>query len=140
MAYTSSILIVSAEPVYQQELAAELKSLGARAVFCESVGQAKDLLKRGRFDLAFCAAPECTFRISARESDFGERQIPIVMVSRKDDWASYLNAMSAGAFDYIVTPLQAGEVGRVLKAALGTSASASRVVTGQPGAESAENK
>lgn len=43
---------------------------------------------------------------------------PVIVVSSRDDWESYLLAMRAGAFDCLSSSAGTGEVERVLAAGL----------------------
>jgi DNA-binding NtrC family response regulator len=113
------VLIISKESPHRCELTAAVAALGLLAICCESVGAASGLLDEERFAAAFCICGEEDLHLGVREVTRSHARIPIVVVSRRDDWDSYLRAMSAGAFDYVATPLQPGEVERVLQAVLG---------------------
>ena len=43
-----------------------------------------------------------------------DRGLPVVVVARRLDMGSYIEAMQLGAADYFVEPLTAWEVGRML--------------------------
>ena len=57
-----------------------------------------------------------------------ERQTPIILVSRIENWDSYLSAIAAGAFDYVDFPPYPGELERILWLALGESKPAEHAV------------
>ncbi len=45
-------------------------------------------------------------------------RIPVVASSRRDHWGHYLQAMRAGAFDYISSPIRRAEVERIVSGVL----------------------
>jgi DNA-binding NtrC family response regulator len=57
-------------------------------------------------------------RMAIKQLASAENQTPIVLVSRLDNWDSYLSAIAAGAFDYVDFPPYPGELERVLCLAL----------------------
>ena len=42
-------------------------------------------------------------------------RVPVVVVSRLDDWERYLNFLQAGAFDYVLYPPSESEIERVVR-------------------------
>jgi DNA-binding NtrC family response regulator len=45
-------------------------------------------------------------------------KVPLVVVSRFDDWKRYLDFLRAGAFDYLLYPASGREIERIVKNAL----------------------
>ena len=45
-------------------------------------------------------------------------RVPVVVVSRFDDWQRYLNFLQTGAFDYVLYPPSGSEIERVVQNAL----------------------
>jgi len=69
------------------------------------------------------------FRIVIGEMGRTVSKAPVVIVSRRDDWDSYLAAVGAGAFDFLAFPPTPGELERVLWAALSESNRSGRAFT-----------
>jgi DNA-binding NtrC family response regulator len=58
------------------------------------------------------------FRAVLREVKKSTVQAPVIVLSRAAAWDSYLKALGAGAFDYIVCPPDAAETRRIIWSAL----------------------
>jgi DNA-binding NtrC family response regulator len=114
------VLIVSQEKSDRDVLANSASNHGLRPVFCQTLAAAKAFLDREQSALVFCAdeLPDGHFaQLFGEQRDHGD--LRVIVVSRRDDWNSYLDAMSAGAFDYVIFPPSAGEIDRSLWIALG---------------------
>lgn len=110
------VLVIAATPEDRENLARTITGCGFRTVCCSTVSEALSLLARRPFGLVFCeeTLPDGNFRALIKRAD-----IPVVVVSHRDDWDAFLGAMKAGAFDYLaIPPLLPGEVRRLLWAAL----------------------
>ncbi|HUJ32438.1 MAG TPA: response regulator [Candidatus Acidoferrum sp.] len=114
------IAIVSAEPEYWETLSAILSDCGLRTTRCETLEAATKLFSQQHFDVAVCedALPDGDFRKLIAEMRRSRMWAPVVVVSRFDDWGSYLDAMIAGAFDYVAFPPYPREFERAVAAAL----------------------
>jgi DNA-binding response OmpR family regulator len=44
--------------------------------------------------------------------------VPVVVVSRRDDWEDFVSFLRRGAFDYVLYPLSEVVIARVVKNAL----------------------
>jgi DNA-binding NtrC family response regulator len=88
------------------------------------------LIAHQQFRVVLCEdlLPDGDFRAVIGETTRNEGKLPVIVVSRRDDWDSYLAAMSAGAFDYVALPPAPGEVERILYTALSESRLPRRVV------------
>jgi DNA-binding NtrC family response regulator len=122
MSFPLSVLIISGEPEHRHELAAAVMGFGVQAVCCDTFDAASGVHDLEQFAVAFWVLAEGDLPSEIGAAAHSDAQIPIVVVSRRDDWDSYLGAMSAGAFDYVAIPVQPSEVERVLQAALSVSA------------------
>jgi DNA-binding NtrC family response regulator len=91
-----------------------------RPVCCETLAAAKALMTRQQFALAVCedSLPDGNFRAMIGEESRRRGRQPVIVVSSRDDWESYLLAMRAGAFDCLSSSAGTGEVERVLAAGL----------------------
>jgi DNA-binding NtrC family response regulator len=113
------VLVVSSTPEQRENLARTIAGCGFRTVCCATLSEALSLLRRQHFAMAFCEdeLPDGNFRSLIRAA--GPTGVPVVVVSRHDEWETFLGAMKAGAFDYVaMPPLLPGEVGRLLWSAL----------------------
>ena len=120
MASSISILIVSAEPAHRNALVEQVSSFGLRPICCGTSKSAAELLGQHLFSIVFCddLLPDGTFRtVMDRATRCGE-PIPLIVTSRRGDWHLFLEALNAGAFDYIALPPMPDEVKRIMRAAL----------------------
>jgi DNA-binding NtrC family response regulator len=115
-----SILIVSGDPLHRDLLAASISSFGPQPFCCGSHESAAELLGQQSFSVVFCDAllPDGTFRTVLDCVARCGAPVPLIVTSRQDDWDLCLDALNAGAFDYIALPALPGEVERILSAAL----------------------
>jgi DNA-binding NtrC family response regulator len=121
----TNIAVVSGDPQHWERLSDILLSCGLSPIRCETLAAAAELLAREALELALCedALPDGDFRGLIAELRRSGRWLPVVVVSRLDDWASYLDAMVAGAFDYVAFPPYPRELERAVDAALAESRS-----------------
>jgi DNA-binding NtrC family response regulator len=112
--------IVSNEASHWELLSEILLGRGLRPVWCESVAAAKMLLAEQVFGVVICEdlLPDGTFSDLIAAMKRSGPSIPVIVVSPLDDWGSFLDAMVAGAFDYIAFPPYPLELERAVTAAL----------------------
>ena len=114
------VLIVSADPGHRATLASITSSCGFRPVGCGTLSVAEYFLAHQRFTAIVYEVPENEDIGAAIKQVAGsERQTPIILVSRIENWDSYRGAIAAGAFDYVDFPPYPGELERILCLALG---------------------
>ena len=112
-------LIVSHELAVQQALAAALAKHDLTTIITSSVADVEEVFSRVSISLVICsdelpgAGVDRVIQLAARTN-----KVPLIVVSRLDDWGRFLYFLQHGAFDYIVYPLKQGEVDRVVKNAL----------------------
>ncbi len=119
MLNATPVLVVSSTPEQREKLAQTIAGCGFRTVCCTTLSEALALLRRQHFVMAFCKdeLPDGNFQSLIRAT--GPAGVPVVVVSHRDEWETFLSAIKAGAFDYVaMPPLLPGEVGRMLWAAL----------------------
>ncbi len=123
MLRASPVLIISGERDHREKLADRVSQCGLRPICCETIADAQALMARQQFSavLSEDSLPDGDFRIVIGEMGRTVSKAPVVIVSRRDDWDSYLAAVGAGAFDYLAFPPTPGELERVLWAALSES-------------------
>jgi DNA-binding NtrC family response regulator len=124
------VLILSGETEHRERLARAVSGCGLRPVCCGTFAAAKVLIAHQQFRVVLSEdlLPDGDFRAVIGETTRNEGKLPVVVVSRLDDWDCYLAAMSAGAFDYVAFPPNLGEVERILYAALSESRWSERAV------------
>lgn len=114
------VLVVSAEPEHREILAGTISDCGLQPISRGTFADAKDLLAREAFSMVVCedTLPNGDFRAVIEAARLVKQMPVVIVVSRKDDWASCLVATGAGAFDYVAFPPYPGELERALSAAL----------------------
>ena len=77
-----------------------------------------DLRALRHADVVFCGAePQALHRV-LRAIEKTHRAVPVVVVSRKADVSAWLDALEAGAADYLSAPLEARQLDWVLQSQL----------------------
>jgi DNA-binding NtrC family response regulator len=121
-------MVVSHVPAVQQVFASVLSQHGIAPILASNVKEAQAILSRHYVYLAFCSdeLPEGGIGTLIKQTSRSHKRVPVVVVSRFDDWGRYLNFLEAGAFDYVLYPPSGIEIERVVKRAanLGTLAMA----------------
>lgn len=113
------VLIVGSEPARRDVLASTISSFGLRPVACGTVSGAKYFLEHQQFTaILYELAETGGLRSAIKELASLAAHTPIVVVSRIDNWDSYLSGIAAGAFECVDFPPYPGELERVLCLAL----------------------
>jgi DNA-binding NtrC family response regulator len=114
------VLIVSDDQTRRDALADLVSNYGLRPVCCQSLAGAGALLNRQPFGVVLCddELPDGRVDSLIREKHAQRQSAQVIVISRRDDWNSYLTVMSLGAFDYVTIPFNTGEVERCLWMAL----------------------
>jgi DNA-binding NtrC family response regulator len=115
------IVLVSPDLEVQQAFAGVLGLWGLAPIVASSVREAEEIVDRQPVSLVFYSDefPEDTgmdgfIRRASRPST----KVPVVVVSRLDDWEHWVSFLRRGAFDYVLYPLSEVEIARVVKNAL----------------------
>jgi DNA-binding NtrC family response regulator len=115
------IVLVSPDLEVQQAFAGVLGLWGLAPIVASSVREAEEIVDRHPVSLVFYSDefPEDTgmdgfIRRASRPST----KVPVVVVSRLDDWEHWVSFLRRGAFDYVLYPLSEVEIARVVKNAL----------------------
>ncbi len=114
------ILVISAEGEHRERIVATIRKCGLRPTCCCDLREALPLLARQNFSVVFCSdtLPDGDFRAVLREVRKSTVDAPVIVLSHLADWDAYLNALGAGAFDYVAYPPDSAETERILWAAL----------------------
>jgi len=110
------ILIISSESDHREVLAARVSEFDLRTVCCGKVADAKALMASQDFGAVLCedALPDGDFRSVISKMRRWTCRSPVIVVSERQDWDSYLTTVGAGAFEYVAFPPGPGELERVL--------------------------
>ena len=115
------IMVVSPNLEVQQAFAGVLALWGLAPIVASSVREAEETVNQHPVSLVFYSDefPEGTgmdgfIRRASRPSN----KVPVVVVSRLDDWEHFVGFLRRGAFDYVLYPLSEVEIARVVKNAL----------------------
>jgi DNA-binding NtrC family response regulator len=115
------ILILSGEPEHRHKLSEVMSSCGLVPVRCETISAAKGLVMEDQIEVIVCddVLPDGDFRELIRELKLSACEARVVVMSRSyDDWGDYLEAMIAGAYDYLAYLPYPGELEQAVAAAL----------------------
>ena len=116
---TATVAIVTGDLQHWERLSGVVAGCGMSPVRCENLALAAQLCAQGHVECALCEAAlsDGDFRGLIAELRRSGRWVPVVVISRADDWGAYLEAMVAGAFDYVAFPPYPRELERALEAA-----------------------
>jgi len=123
MLRASPVLIISGERDHRDKLADRVYQCGLRPICCETIADAQALMARQQFSVVLCedSFPDGAFRALMEQMGRNARKAPVVFVSRRDTWDSYVAAVGAGAFGYVAFPPNLGELEQALWTALSES-------------------
>jgi DNA-binding NtrC family response regulator len=120
MSYTPKLLILCSDPEGRGAMERALARSPVEKVFAASVHEARLVVEREPVALVFCAqdAPDGGYGELLDSAGFSRERVPVVVASRRGETLDYLNAMRAGAFDFITQPYRREEVERIVRSAL----------------------
>jgi DNA-binding NtrC family response regulator len=125
-----AVAVVSADRGHWEKLSAIVSSCGLRPVQCQTLAAAGELFVQEHFRLVLCedVLPDGNFRqLIALLRETPAWRMPVIVVSCLDDWGSFLEAMMAGAFDYVAFPPYPHELERALATAFAGTQTGERV-------------
>jgi len=123
------VAIVTAEPTRWEGLSRIISSCGLCPVRCETLAAAIKLIAQHHVELVLCddELPDGNFRQLIAYLRSPRQLTPVVVISHFDDWGSYLDAMTAGAFEYVAFPPYPQELEQAVAAALAESQACQQV-------------
>jgi DNA-binding NtrC family response regulator len=118
-----NVMVVSHILEAQQAFASVLDQCGLTPILASTVKEAQTILSCHSISLIFCSdeLPGGGIDAFIRQISRPPGRVPLVVVSRFDDWRRYLNFLRAGAFDYVLYPPSGIEIERIVKRALSLS-------------------
>ena len=111
------VVVVAHVTEVHQAFASALGPCGLAPILASTVQEALTILGSHTISLIFCFdelpgdGPDVLIR---RSFSRARTRVPVVVVSRIDDWGRYLDFLHYGAFDYVLYPLTHSEVERVV--------------------------
>ena len=120
MSYTPKLLILCSDLEGRAALDRALSRSPLEKIFAATVSEARQAVESEPVALVFCAqdAPDGGLHALLDGTDLLRAHVPVVVASRNGDTADYLDAMRAGAFDFITRPYRSEEVERIVLSAL----------------------
>lgn len=114
------VAIISADARHWEELSCLVAACGLHPVRCKTLAALNQVIRQEPFRLAICDEefPDGNYRELITILKRLKRSLPVVVVSPFDDSKSYLDAMLAGAYDYVGLPPHSNELERAVAAAL----------------------
>ena len=128
MLSTLPVLMICSDSAHSEKAAEIVRDLDLQAVICSSLTDARVLIEQQMFQFVLCDddLPDCNLRTSLKVLSSATGGVPVIVLSHLADWDAYLNALSAGAFDYIACPPERVETERILRLALSQNLGARR--------------
>jgi len=120
------IMVVSPNLEVQQAFAGVLSLWGLAPIVASSVREAEEIVNRHPVSLVFYSdefLEDTSMDGFIRRASRPSNKVPVVVVSRLDDWEHFVGLLRRGAFDYVLYPLSEVDVARVVKNALGLAQS-----------------
>jgi DNA-binding NtrC family response regulator len=104
----------------RENIVAALLKCGLGPICRSNLQEARTLLFQGTFRVVLCSdiLSDGDFRAVLREVKKSTVHAPVIVLSHAADWDSYLKALGAGAFDFIVCPPHEAEAKRIIWSAL----------------------
>jgi DNA-binding NtrC family response regulator len=120
MLTTDPVLVICSDLINQEKASDIIQHIGLQHAICSSLTDARALIAHQTFQLILCAddLPDCNLRTSLKVLSTAANDIPVIVISRLDDWDVYMEALRAGAFDYVACPPEPVETERILRLAL----------------------
>ena len=114
---TGRILIIDDDPhflrVLQRILSAEKFGVTATSNPCDAIG----LLRSGIFNLIICdlRMPDCDGMSILQAIRSGGSEIPVIILTAYGEVDTYLEAMNAGATEYLNKPIKSDELVQIVR-------------------------
>jgi len=116
----ASVLVACSDSESRCALASILADLGLDPVVVSSVDEARAILLGQPVRLVFCEdnLPDGGFHDVLRAVKLAGTGVPLVVCSLLGEMDEYLDAMTSGAFDFIVPPFRSAELESIVSSVL----------------------
>jgi DNA-binding NtrC family response regulator len=120
MLWPPQVLIIARESSDRDKLEAICSASGAHPFSYSTLLEAQSFLSGQPVSAIFVEdpPPDSDFRTVLADVEREQKNIPVIALSRRVDWDSYLCSLNAGAFDCLALPPSTLEARRVLWSAL----------------------
>jgi two-component system, NtrC family, response regulator PilR len=127
------VLVVSSDDEVRRDLAGIVGLWGLEPVLCATVADSRAALTRYPICVVVCEdrLADGNYRDLVEAVERTTTDAPVIVVSRLADWNEYMNAVRAGAFDYIALPPRRTEIERAIKNALNERARQNQLEAGE---------
>lgn len=114
------VLVVSSDDEIRRNLMGIVGLWGLEPVLCATVADSRAALIRYPICVVVCEdqLADGNYRDIVEAVERSTSNAPVIVVSYLADWNEYMNAVRAGAFDYIALPPRRTEIERAIKNAL----------------------
>ncbi len=114
------ILIVDDDPCFLRVLARILSGEKFDVTSATGACDALDLVKSAQFDLIICdlRMPECDGVSFLQALRRGGNKVPVIILTAYAEVDTYLDAMNAGAADYLNKPIRSADLLKVVRSCL----------------------
>jgi DNA-binding NtrC family response regulator len=119
------VLVVSSDDEVRRNLAGIVVLWGLEPVLCVTVAASRAALSRYPICVVVCEdrLADGSYHDLIEAVERASSDAPVIVASRLADWNEYMNAVHAGAFDYVALPPRRAEIERAIKNALNERAS-----------------
>jgi DNA-binding NtrC family response regulator len=119
----SHVLVIFPSDENRGALLKAIAEAGSVPLICHTFEEAREIMKCKHIQIIVCEdhLPRAAVQAILKLAKHRRRPIPVVISSRTGEWEEFLRALRQGAFDYLSSPPQPGEVKRVLELALAES-------------------
>lgn len=111
-----TVLIVSSKAEQRETLAETLWQRGWNPSICFTAREAAGILRTAQIAAVLC--DDVLSDGDFRDVESRSLGVPVIVVSRRDEWEPYPVALAAGATDYLAFPPYAGELQQSLARAV----------------------
>jgi len=127
------VLVVSSDDEVRRDLGGIVGLWGLEPVLCATVADSRAALTRYPICVVVCEdqLADGNYRDLVEAVERTTTDAPVIVVSRLADWNEYMNAVRAGAFDYIALPPRRTEIERAIKNALNERARQNQLEAGE---------
>lgn len=138
MSNLREVLVVSSDGEVRRNLAGIIGLCGLEPVLCVNVADSRAVLSRYPICVVVCEdrLADGNYRDVVEAVEHTNSDALVVVASRLADWKEYMEAVRAGAFDYVCLPPRRTEIEWVIKNALSERARKNQLVGGEVHQES----